>query len=427
MLIKQTLLSLFMAASLSDAQDAMQQSDYRRAVSLYREYITQNGNQEYEARYGLARALAFAGEYEEALQIYSAILADFPGDPDSLFGRGQVYGWLKRFDLAAADLQALLAKKPDYREAWGVLANIYRWERHFDKAEQHVLAWREKFPEDPAPVLAQATLYRDFRRFPQARAAVAEAEKLGAPKTETDALLSQIQRMPGALPWELQGFYELQAFAPSRAPWHSLTLGVKHEFPQGSLALQSLSVNRFERFDQAFVLDGYLGLWPRAAGNLRLQASVNADVLPRLDALGEVFQEFGDIWEGSLGYRYMGFTTGPVNFFQAGLGTYLGNWYLRLQPQLFLSGEGPGIQAALWARYFFDSADNFAEVRVGAGRQVMLVGSNAQLQGQNIFFGLLNGQYFFTPQWGVLGTVNYNYFDQFPNMFGFTLGSKFRW
>jgi YaiO family outer membrane protein len=427
MLIKQTLVSLFMAASLSDAQEAMQALDYKRAVTLYREYISQNGNQEYEARYGLARALAFAGDYEEALKIYTAILTDFPGDPDSLLGRGRVYGWLKRFDLAAADLLLLLEKKPDYSEGWSALADTYRWDRQFEKAEQHVIAWRSKFPQAPEAALAQAVLYRDFRRFAQARSAVAEAQKLGASKSETDTLLSQIQRMPGALPWELQGFYELQAFAPSRAPWHSLTLGVKHEFPQGSLALQSLTVNRFERFDQAFVLDGYLGLWPRAAGNLRLQASVNADVLPRLDALGEVFQEFGDIWEGSLGYRYMGFTTGPVNFFQAGIGTYLGNWYLRLQPQLFLSGEGPGIQAALWARYFFDSADNFAELRVGAGRQVMLVGSNAQLQGQNIFFGLLNGQYFVTPQWGLLGTINYNYFDQYPSMFGFTVGSKFRW
>jgi YaiO family outer membrane protein len=426
-MLKQTLVSLFMAASLGDAQTALEQKDYHRAAELYQEYLQANGTNDYEARYGLARALAFEGKFEEALKVYNAILSDFPGDPDSLLGRGRLLGWLKRYDDATADLKLLIEKKPDYLEAWSALADIYRWGRNFDQADQHLQAWQAKEPLNAQPILAKATLYKDFRKFAQARAAVAEAQRLGAPKSETDALLSQIQRQPGSLPWELQGFYELQAFAPSRSPWHTLTLGVKHEFQQGSLALQSMTVNRFDRFDQAFVLDGYLGLWPRATGNLRLQGAINADVLPRIDALGEVFQEFGDIWEASLGYRHMAFTNSPVNFFQAGIGTYLGNLYLRLQPQLFLSGEGPGFQAALWARYFFDSADNFLELRLGAGRQVMLVDSNGLLQGQNIFFGLLNGQYFVTPQWGVLATLNYNYYDQFPNMFGFTVGSKFRW
>lgn len=426
-MLKLTLTTLLLAVSLEDAQKAMEQKNYPQAVELYRQYLEQVNQTDYQARFGLARALAYAGRYPEAYSAFTELLRDFPADPDVLLSRGRLLGWMKRYPEAASDLKLLLNQFPDYTEAWQALADIYRWNRQQSEAEQHLSAWEQAQPQSPLPALARATLYRDLRQFAKAREWIHTAQIKGATPTATAELLSQIQRQPGSLAWELQGLYEFQAFNPSRAPWHSLTLGIRHEFPQGSLALQSLSVHRFERFEQALVLDGYLGLWPRASGNLRLQGALQGDVLPRLDVLGELFQEFGDHWEASLGYRYMGFNNAPVNFFQAGLGYYLGNLYLRLQPQLFLSPEGPGLQAALWARYFFDSADNYLEWRMGAGRQIMLIGNQAQIQGQNSFFALLNGQYFLSPQWGLLGTLNYNYFDQFPHMFGFTVGSKFRW
>jgi len=430
-MLKLMLASLLMSVSLGDAQKALENKDYLKAADLYQQYLENVSPGDFDARYGLARSLAFAGKWEEALKAYNAILNDFPGEPDSLLGRGRLLGWMKRYSEAAADLSSLIEKKPEYHEAWSALADIYRWDHQLEAGEKHAEAWQTQFPESPAPLLALAQLHMDFRLLVKARADVAAAQKAGASPEETNRLLSQIQQQPGALPWELQGFYEFQAFVPhagqdSRPPWNNFTLGIRHAFPQGSVALQSLTVNRFDRLDQAFVLDGYLSLWPRAFGNLRLQGALSGDILPHVDVLGEVFQEFGDSWETSLGYRQMAFSNAPVHFFQAGLGHYFGNLYLRLQPQLFLSPEGPGIQAALWARYFFDSADNFLELRLGAGRQVMLVNADT-LQGQNSFFALLNGQMFITPQWGLLGTLNYNYYDQFPHMLGFTLGSKFRW
>lgn len=426
-MLKFTLAAILLAASLDEAQKAMEQKNFTQAAEFYQQYLEQVNPADYQARFGLARALAYAGRYQEAYEIFTALLRDFPEDPDILLSRGLLLGWMQRYEEASIDLKLLLSKNPDYTEAWQALADIYRWSRQQSAAEQHLSAWEQAQPQSPLPDLARATLYRDLRHFAKARESVQAAARKGANPTVVTELLSQIQRQPGALPWELQGFYEFQAFHPIPAPWHSLTLGIRHEFPQGSVALQSLTVHRFERFDQALVLDGYLGLWPRAFGNVRVQGALQGEVLPRWDILGELFQEFGDGWESALGYRHMAFNQAPVHFFQAGLGYYLGNFYLRLQPQLILAPEGPGLQAAFWTRYFFDSADNFLEWRMGIGRQIMLIGNQAQIQAQNSFFGLLNAQYFPHPQWGILGTLNYNYFDQYPHMYGFSAGTKLRW
>lgn len=432
------MLSLILAAvataSLTDAQQAFDARNYEQAAELYRQHIAEVQKPDYDALYGRARALAFAGHYAEALEAYNQVLVAFPADPDALVGRGRVHAWLKQYEQAEADFKAVLAAHPDNQDAWQARADLYYWtasdEALHDEAASFFAKWRAAFPQDAAPVLAQARYLMALRRFPEARATLAEARQLGADAGEADKLLNQINRQRGGLQWESLLSYEFEAFQHTQQPWHTGVAGIGHYFDWGFVSLQGTLTQRFGLLDQAIGADAYVDLWPGASGNLRVIGDWNPQVLPRWDVFTQLYQSLGDIFELSGGYRLMAFPASNVHFIDLGLAAYLGNWYIGLQPMMYFAGEGPGAQLSGWARYLFDTADDYVELRTAFGRRIATVagGSNgATLAGQTTFNAAINGQYFITPNIGLLATVDYNYDDQFPARFGFTVGNKLRW
>jgi len=415
------------APTLQTAEQALAVQDYAQAIAAYQDYLANVDPEAHAARLGLARALALSGQYPEAVQAYTELLASHPDDVDALLGRGQVYAWQQQFTLAEADLKRLLELAPSYADAWQVLANVYSWSYQLAPARAHLLAWQAQFPSQPEPWLAQAQFETELRFFPAAREALQQAQARGADPEQLARLLTRLNRLPGALPWEAQVGYEFQGFVSEQLPWHTLNTGLQFHFDQGAVALQSLTTQRFGQWDQAFAADAWLDLWSGGYGNFRLQVAPVASVLPAWDALAELYQTVFDNWELSGSYRLMHFPTTQVHFFSGGVGTYLGNWYLRAQPMLFLSADGPGGNVTLWARYFYRSVDDYIELRTGLGRRIAVVGSGPEIQGQTNAFGLLSAQYFITPHIGLIGSLNYNYDDQFADRFGASLGSRLRW
>lgn len=426
-MFKHLLIGFLLSHPLLQSGDAaLQARDYTAAAAAYQSYLESIDPAAHAALSGLARSQALAGDYDAALSSYNQLLTLYPDDLDARFGRGQVYSWQQDFTAAEADLQAVISQAPDYADAWQALANVYRWSGQNLAAAAHFSAWQAAFAEAPVPWLAQAEWELARRQFTAARSSLAQAEQRGANSDTLSRLRTRLNRLPGALPWEAQLQYAFDAFVGDQTPWHSLNAGLQYTFEQGAVALQSLSTYRFDRWDQAIAAESWLDLWPGAYGNFRLQASPVASVLPRWDGLGEVYQTFGD-WEVSALYRLMAFPAANVHFFSGGLGTYLGNWYLRAQPMLFLSDEGPGGNVTLWARYFFDTADDFIELRAGLGRRIAIVGAGPALQGQTNAFGLLTAQHFITPHIGLIGSLNYNYDDAFADRYGLSLGTRLRW
>ncbi len=422
------ILAALAATQLQQAQDALQSKDYTKATAIY-QTILQEDQQSYEALYGLARSQAFAGDYATAVETYTQVLALYPDDPDALFGRGQAYIWLKQDDLGQTDLRNVLLKNPGYQDAWQGLANLYRWRERTDDAIALYEEWLIAHPDRSEPLVSRAYWYFQQRQFNLARTDLIQARELGANAEQVDPLLTRLNRQPGALPWEVRAIYEFQAFSENNVPWHTGTGAVQYTFDRGSVSLEGLATQRFGKNDQGLAVDSFLDLWPGAYGNFRVQGVLDAEVMPQWDLLGEIYQSFLDTWEVSGAYRLMNYPTNNVHIIHGSVGKYIGNWYLRAQPQLILSPEGPGGIMTLWGRYYYNTVDDFVELRTGFGRRIAVIGSDdggAQLQGQSNIFGVLTGQYFINPQLGFLGTLNYNHDDLFPNRFGFSLGTKYR-
>lgn len=415
------------AVSLADAKQALEAGQYPQAITLYRQYLEQVDSKAYEALYGLARAQAFDGQWPAALETYNQLLTLFVDDPDALMGRGRLYSWMKRFDDAQKDFTQVMEKHPDYREAWSAMADLYRWEKRWPDLQSHWAAWEKKFPQLSEQSMSKARAFIDQRLFSLAREELIQARERGYSAPEISALLTQINRLPGALPWESLLLYEGQAFSADRPFWNTITGGIRYTFPKGTVALQGMASQRFGTWDQAAIVDTYVDLWSGGYGNLRLQAALNPQIIPRWDVMAELYQSFADTWEVSASYRLMQYNQNGVHFFSASLAKYLGNWYLRLHPMIFQSPDGPGLSLGMWARYFYDTADDYIELRSGVGRRVVTLGSGPIIEAQTNAYAILTAQRFVTPHIGILGTVNYNYDGNFPAQYGFSIGNKLRW
>ncbi|MFH1740561.1 MAG: YaiO family outer membrane beta-barrel protein [bacterium] len=420
------LLSTLSSTPLSEADSALARGDWEAAIRDYRLCLEKDPSS-YEAQFGLAQALSFSGKHSEAIQVYTNLLSTHPDDPDARLGRGRVYAWERQFEEAETDLTFVTEKHPEYTDAWSALGDVYLWSARPDQATEMYTRCIEQKPDEPAHYIARAKAHRNTRRFAEARKDLDSAHAKDGDQDEINQLLRELQRVPGARPWEASANYSFQSFNEDRADWHTYNASIRRTFERGSLALETIRTHRFSEWDEAAALDGYLDLWPRAYGNLRLQFTSDADVLPRNDSAVEVFQGFGPGWEISASYRNMDYPDDDVDLYGASLGKYIGNWYLRGRTT-FLDEDGSLLSShAFFARRYLETVDDFIEVGGGRGKEVVTIAAGPTTTTHRTHFYTLRVQKFLNSQFGVTLSANYEDQEDLPVGRGFSIGIITRW
>lgn len=344
----------------------MERGDYETAILSFRAHLERDPAS-YDARFGLARALSFRGQRDEAIRLYTELIDRHPGDPDALLGRGRVLAWEKRYSEAEADLLAVTRRSPGYADAWSALGDLYLWSDRPREAVESYSQWVALRPDDPAAYEARGHAYSSARDFARARDDFYRALALGADQARIGRRIGSLNRIPGALPWQASISYSFDGFADRAFEAESLKSSVRREFEKGSLALEALGIHRFSRWDEAIAADGFLDLWPRAYGNLRVQSAVERVLFPRMAYGLEVFQGFGKGWEASGGVRYLDFQSSKVDFYTASLARYVGNWYLRGRTTFVPGDEGVRISNSILARRYLTTVDDFVQAEVNFG------------------------------------------------------------
>jgi len=397
-----------------------------RADTLLTAYEQYLADQElpYDDWLNLARRLAQASHWQEAVQVYSGLLADFPGDPDARLGRGLVLAWQGDYAAAEQDLKPVTVAHADYIDAWIALGNVYYW---WDRPEPAIAAytgWVNLTPEQAGGYLARAKVYYAARRFPQARRDLRRAAGLDGDIAQIDGLRRELNREPASRPWEPRLSIDVQTFSGTRQDWTTLNLEVKRELPVGSVSGQLLQVERFSLVDQALAVDGYLNLWRRAYGNAKVQWAGQPQVLPGLDVTMELFQGFGRGWEASASLRRMVFPGKVVMITGGSLGLYLGDWYGRSRVLFLPDNDGYGVSGAVAIRRYFGTVDNFGEVSVAGGREVEYDANETTIHNNSAF--TLRGQSFINRRLGLTFSLGLGRTANFTQR-GFNLGLITRW
>ena len=378
----------------------------------------------YSEHINLARRLAHASYWPEAITVYTDILAIHTGDPDARLGRGLVLSWQGEYPAAEADLVPVTSEYPAYTDAWMALGNLYLWWGRPSEAVDAYSQLVDLSPDQAAAYITRARAYQAARRFPQSRRDLRRAAKRNGDQAAIDQLLRDLNREPAARPWEPVVSFDLQTFSDARPDWNTARLTVKRELKQGSITAGLLQARRFGLVDEALSFDGYRNLWPQAYGHVQVQLAQEPGVLPSLDGTVELFHGFGRGWEASGGLRRMVFSAKVVNILGGSLALYSGDWYHRGQ-LLFIPGEsGYGVNAALATRRYFGTVDNFGQLAAGRGREVEITGADPKIRETTTVN--IRGQGFLSRRIGFTLTLGFQRTENYDQR-GFQVGLITRW
>ena len=361
-----------------------------------------------------ARALASAGDREEALRIYSQVLEQSPGNFDARLARGRTYAWMDRWQEAEADLRAVVEHSPNHADAWSALGDMHLWSDRPVQATQAYTRWTELAPDDPAALIARGRAHRAAGNLDAARTDFEAARLRGGDALQVDrhlaSLAPRVQNQEAVVPpgyqWSVRAGASRTTFSPERDAWNDQELALRRHFIRGSVALELLQAQRFGRHDTAWVLDAYTPLWQRAYANVRYQNGPGDGLLADQAWRVEFFQGVGRGWELSGSYDHLDFGSN-TDMYGIGLGRYVGNFYARYKA-LYVAGSGSLSHRGMLRYYFAGNGDDYFEIDAGSGHSDE-IGSGSfggTVRRSNSSVGVAFVKYFH-PQWGFKLSAGY--------------------
>lgn len=403
------------AAAMAAGDAAQERGDYTTAIQHYRAALTA-APKSYDAKFQLARALAYANQRPEAIRLYAELLATRPHNTDVLLARGRTYAWEGRWSEAETDLTAVTTRLPDYGDAWSALGDMYYWSDRPDLAVNAYSRWIAAQPNDSRAYLARARVYRSQENSKAARDDLEMARAKGADPEEVDRLVAALERraepeavQPKDFQWGASLGYSSSSFSPDRDKWNEYSVSVRRYWETVSLAAEYLKAYRFGLMDDAVALDAYVDVWSRAYANVRYQYSPDGVLYPEYSYRLEVFQGAGTGWELSGSYDRLNFTNSSVDMYGVGLGKYVGNWYFRWRTLFIPSTAKSGVSHRMIARYYFSGdADDYVELNGGFSRGGELRSQSQILDVTDSWTVGAAVRKYFTRQWGIKLAADYS-------------------
>ncbi len=194
----------------------------------------------------------------------------------------------------------------------------------------------------------------------------------------------------------------------------------------GAVGMELFRVVRFHQTDAGVVLEGYRDLWRGGYGHLRLRVTPQAEVLPRYDVRGEVFQGVGEGWEmAASGWRME--LPGPnVTVLGVGVGRYLADWYVRALTHLGrLAGKGT-VSFSGRARRYLGASQEYWEVVAGVGEEPAVLGPGPSVAVRRTRFFAAGFQRFPSAWWGLSLHGSYQSIEGTPARWIWQLGGLAR-
>lgn len=403
-------------SSLADGDAAMARGDYATAAQYYRAELKAHP-ESYEAKFGLARSLSFSNHRDEAIRLYTELLATRRTNSDLLLARGRAYTWENRWSEAEADITAVTKRLPTYGDAWSALGDVYLRSGRAAQAVGAYGKWIAVNPNDPLAYIARGRAHRSANNVDAARVDFQAAGAHGAPDAEVEEYLvslDQRRQNPEAdVPSQYRWFGRLSLgvsdFSPDRGSWRDYSAIVRHYWQRASLGVEYLRTERFDLDDEAIALDAYVDLWQRSYVNLRYQYSPDAVLYPDRSYRVELFQGVGSGWELSGSYDHLSFGDNSVALYGVGLGKYTGDWYFRWKTLFIPSAAKSGLSNRVLARYYYaGNGDDYIELNGGFSRGGDFIPGTTVVDATSSRSVGAVFETYFHPRWGLRLTAGYD-------------------
>jgi YaiO family outer membrane protein len=307
-----------------------------------------------------ARGLAVAGQHAESITLLEDSLVTSPGDSDARVLLGTVLSWEGRYDEARRELETILAVSPTHGDALPALINVELWSDHPGRAEELASRALRNRPNDTAMLLVRARALSALERQTEARETL---DRLLVLDPRNEPALQLRHGVKASLRvWRASISASHDEFSDHRVAWRERQVSLSRATPIGSVSVTAVRAQRFGYDDNQVEFEVYPRIRPGTYGYLAGAYSPDAILFPVYRYAADLYQNLGAGFEGSAGFRKLGFGTG-VNIYVGSLSKYYGSWLFT--ERIFATPTSRSYHTSF--RRYFGDAGTYVGMRYGRG------------------------------------------------------------
>ncbi len=418
---------------LDEARAAVKNERFDQAEQLLRQQLRLRKRDD-EARFLLARVLAWQSKRGDALIEYDALLKAHPRNADYLLGKAQTLVWDGRPAQALPLLREARRIAPRYEDVWRlqIAALIAVGDEYRLRQARIIRAMAaERFSQsdwrvvglDPAtPTLQPASPPAQAATMPPAPSVVTPADPPSAvaktpatlapgPEKEpaitasgggvatTSRAASAVAAQPrrSELELGLTGDNLTNGFAG----WRSIYLEGLHRYGERNVIYGTLrETQRFGLYDSEAQGGFYYPLADTWTSLVEASVSPSRNVLPKFSVLGQLQKKLDYGWNLQAGIRHSEYTTLNANIGIFTVERYWSNFRGAYSLYLGRPEGGSSSSSHVLALDYYYGERNFIGVSVNDGREVAGLGPLGVITSEVRGF-VLRGRHWITPDWAV--------------------------
>ena len=314
--------------------------------------------------FSLAREKASEKQYNEAHIILCEILQQSPSNIEARILLGRIFAWEGKYDSARIQLKQALLDNPQYEDAFKALIDVELWNVQFSQALNYSNEALSYFPLDEELLIKKIRSLKGLNRELEALHILNKLQDIHPSASGIELLRQEISAKTML---QSIGFnYAIDAFAEQK-PWQYTSFQYSRRTPYGPAFARLNYTYRFEQGGTQVEFDFYPRISDGKYAYLNYGISNNA-LFPKHRIGGEFFSGLPVGFEGSLGFRYLSFSSGSsIVIYTGTLGYYWGNYWFSFRPYITPGDNGTSKSASLTIRYFLSDAEDYFSLRFGAG------------------------------------------------------------
>ena len=314
--------------------------------------------------YARARALAFDGNYEDAISLAQAVLEQAPSYHGVRIFLARVYAWDEQYAAAARALTRVIEEDPNNKRAWQARIDVARWSEQYEQALAFTQSALRRFATDASFYLDQARVHLALGNSREAAAAVGQAAQLDPSNPDIRSLRRRIET--GRLRYTLTLAGSHDRFDQIFDPWTQTRIQLSRQTPVGSVIGRVTYASRFGTTGVQPQIDWYPSIADGVYAYLNVGVS-ESTLYPSLRLGAEPYVGLPRSFEGSGGVRYLNFSGSDVLIFTGSLTKYYGNWMFTVRTYLTPSEVGVSNSYSLRARRYLGGSRHYLQLQTGFG------------------------------------------------------------
>jgi YaiO family outer membrane protein len=167
-------------------------------------------------------------------------------------------------------------------------------------------------------------------------------------------------------PYWVKAEYTVDYFDKTFDPWQQLSVSLARQMKFGSVIGR---INRARRFNDTATqveVDSYPHIRQGTSAYANIGFS-SSSIFPKFRCGAEIYQKLSDGFDGSLGFRYLHFTSANVLIYTGSIGKYHGNYLFQFHPFITPSSIGTSVSGNFSVRRYLEDVDNYVTLAFGVG------------------------------------------------------------